>query len=105
MPRITKAYARYSMEYCLLTVGRRGRDWGLGMYMDSGDDIFDMDYTVYDGVTCDINLQKSQTLGFSVGFDKISETGGSVVATDASSGVTTDAESFGPTNASDDLGA
>jgi hypothetical protein len=48
-------------------------------------------------VTCDINIQKSQTLGFSVGYDKISETGSSIL----SNGV--DSQSYGATNNGDDL--
>ncbi|SME90285.1 hypothetical protein [Pseudobacteriovorax antillogorgiicola] len=96
-PRVTKAYAQYAMDYCLLTVGRRDRHWGLGLYLDGGNDVFDTDASIYDGVTCDINLQKSQTLGFSVGYDKISETGGSIYATGIAD------QNYGPNNRSDDL--
>lgn len=96
-PKITKAYARYATEYCLLTVGRRGRDWGLGMYLDSGRGFFDTDASVFDGVTCDVNLQKSQTLAFSIGYDKITETGRSAVLN------APDDVLFGGTNNSDDV--
>ena len=78
MPRISKAYVQYANSLCLLTVGRRGRSWGLGMILDDGSGRYATDETVFDGVTCDVNLQESQTLGFSVGYDKISETGASV---------------------------
>ncbi|NRA64291.1 MAG: hypothetical protein HRU19_07375 [Pseudobacteriovorax sp.] len=97
-PSVTAAYAKFSTEYCLLTVGRRPRDWGLGMYLDSGKDVFDTDASFYDGITCDINIQKSQTLGFSVGYDKITETGASPFANPSS-----DTDTFGATNRSDDL--
>lgn len=96
-PRVTKAYARYAMDYCLLTLGRRGRSWGMGIFLDDGSKPFDTDASVFDGVTCDINIQKSQTLGFSVGYDKISETGGSILSTGAAS------SNYGPTNHGDDL--
>jgi hypothetical protein len=81
-PQITKAYVRYATDYCLITAGRRDRQWGLGMYMDAGRKPFDTDWTVYDGVTCDINMQNNQSLGFSFGYDKITETGSTVFLTD-----------------------
>lgn len=96
-PKITKAYATYSMDYCLLTAGRRGRSWGMGLFLDDGKKPFATDASVFDGVTCDINIQKSQTLGFSVGYDKISETGGSVLYSGAAS------RSYGGTDNGDDL--
>ena len=75
LPRITQAYVRYSFEYCLLEVGRRGRDWGLGMFLDSGSQPFATQQSVFDGVTCHVNVQKNQVLGFSLGYDKLAETG------------------------------
>ena len=74
-PRVTEAYARYAFDYCLLEAGRRSREWGLGMFMSAGKGAFDRDATRYDGVDCHINIQKSQTLGFRFGFDKLTETG------------------------------
>jgi hypothetical protein len=78
VPQLTEAYGQYAFEYCLLQAGRRPRDWGLGIFMDSGHRPFSKARTVYDGVTCNINIQKSQTLGFSVGYDKLAESGGSI---------------------------
>ena len=86
------------MDFCLLTGGRRGRDWGMGMILDSGKDPFDTDASIYDGVTCDINIQKSQTLGFSFGYDKITETGATVLTSSEA-----DSTTYGPTNKNDDL--
>ncbi len=77
-PYVTQAYVQYAFDYCLLTVGRRPRDWGLGIFLNAGTGPFDTAYSVYDGATCDINLQKSQTLGISFGYDKLSESGPSV---------------------------
>lgn len=68
-----KAHARIATEYCIIEAGRRGRDWGMGIFLDSGNDPFETSASVFDGVSCDVNIQKSQTLGFSLGFDKISE--------------------------------
>ncbi len=96
-PKVTKLYAKYSMDYCLLTAGRRGRQWGMGVLLDDGTRPFTTDASIFDGVTCDINIQKSQTLGFSVGYDKISETGGSILADGKPTGV------YGATNNGDDL--
>jgi hypothetical protein len=96
VPRITKAYARYATNYCLLTVGRRDREWGLGLFLDAGRDPFDTDASVYDGFTCDVNLQKTQTLSFSLGYDKIAETGKSVFLQGGQ-------EEFGAANKSDDV--
>jgi hypothetical protein len=97
VPKVTKLYAKYAMDYCLLTAGRRGRQWGMGILLDDGTRPFTTDASVFDGVTCDINIQKSQTLGFSVGYDKISETGASIL----SNGVGT--ETYGASNNGDDL--
>jgi hypothetical protein len=75
IPYVTKAYMQYAFDYCILEAGRRGRSWGLGIFLDEGNDPFDRDASVFDGVTCKVNIQKTQTLGFSVGYDKLSETG------------------------------
>ncbi len=77
-PKITEAYVRYAFDYCILSAGRRPRQWGLGMFMDAGEKPFDTDASIYDGFDCNVNIQKSQTLGFSVGYDKLSETGSPV---------------------------
>lgn len=74
-PYVTTAYGVYAFDYCLLSLGRRDRHWGLGVFLNSGMGPFDTSKSVFDGVTCDINIQKSQTLGFSFGYDKLSETG------------------------------
>ena len=98
-PQVTKAYVRYAFDYCLLEAGRRGRDWGLGIFLDSGVKPFDTDASVFDGVTCNINLQKTQTLGLSVGYDKLAESGSyiNVGSTDAM------ARTFGANDSGDDL--
>jgi hypothetical protein len=97
LPRVTEAWAQYAFDYCLLQVGRRPRDWGVGMFLNSGHGPFETDGSVFDGVSCDVNVQKSQTLGFSFGYDKLSETGGTA---DPTSGV---GGSFGPYSSTDDL--
>lgn len=74
-PLIREAYAKYAFNYCLLTAGRRSRDVGLGILHSSGKNPFDTDASVFDGVTCDVNIQKQQDLGFTFGFDKLQETG------------------------------
>lgn len=79
-PRVTQAYVRYAFDHCLIEAGRRPRQWGLGIFMDAGDRPFATDASVYDGVTCHVNLQKTQALGFSVGYDKLAETGAYVYA-------------------------
>ena len=97
-PRFIKAYVRYAFDYCILEAGRRGRNWGLGIFMDGGDDPFDVAYSVYDGVTCNVNLQKTQTLGFSFGYDKLAETGTYVDASDRGGG-----RRFGANDSGDDV--
>ncbi len=79
-PQVTKAYVRYAFDYCIVEAGRRGRDWGLGIFLDSGSKPFDTDASVFDGITCNINIQKTQTLGLSIGYDKLAETGSYVDA-------------------------
>ncbi len=74
-PVIREAYAKYAFNYCLLTAGRRSRDVGLGILHSSGKNPFDTDASVFDGVTCDVNIQKQQDLGFTFGFDKLQESG------------------------------
>lgn len=98
-PKITKAYVRYAFDYCLVEAGRRGRDWGMGVFLDSGKDPFDASQSIFDGVTCNVNIQKSQTLGFSLGFDKLAETGTYVEIPERNG---TDRK-FGPNDGADDL--
>ncbi len=74
-PVIREAYGKYAFNYCLLTAGRRSRDVGIGAFLNSGKRPFDTDASVFDGVTCDVNMQKHQDLGFTFGFDKLQETG------------------------------
>lgn len=74
-PVIREAFGKYAFNYCILTAGRRSRDVGLGVLLDSGDKPFDQDASIFDGVTCDVNMQKHQDLGFSFGVDKLQETG------------------------------
>lgn len=74
-PRIERAFMRYAFDNCLLEAGRRERHWGMGIFMNSGRGPFDGPGTSLDGVTCNVNIQKSQTLGFSFGMDKLTETG------------------------------
>jgi hypothetical protein len=76
-PRIREAYVRYGFSHCLLEAGRRGRDWGLGIFLDSGRKPFQNSQSIFDGVSCSVNLQKYQTFAFTVGIDKLSETGSS----------------------------
>ena len=73
--KIKKVYMRYAFDWCIIEAGRRDRDWGLGIFMDSGEDPFETAATVYDGIDCQVNIQKTQTVGFSVGYDKLQETG------------------------------
>ena len=53
-----KAFARIGTDYCILEVGRRGRDWGMGIYLDAGNDPYDFEASIYDGVSCDVNAQR-----------------------------------------------
>lgn len=98
VPQVTKAYVKYAFDYCIVEAGRRGRDWGLGIFLDSGSKPFATDASVFDGVTCDINIQKTQTLGLSVGYDKIAETGASI-----DPAVNRVGHGFGPNDVGDDL--
>jgi len=75
VPKVTKFYLRYAFDYCILEAGRRPRDWGLGIFLDSGTRPFSITSSTYDGVSCTINLQKFQDLQFSFGYDKLAETG------------------------------
>ncbi len=96
-PKVTQVYLRYAFDLCILEAGRRSRDWGLGMFMDSGKRPFSSTSSIYDGVNCNVNLQKFQDLGFSVGYDKLAETG-SLVRKDPGLSLTS-----GPSNPKDDV--
>jgi hypothetical protein len=98
VPQITKAYVRYAFDYCVVEAGRRPRDWGLGIFLDSGEKPFATSASTFDGVTCDINIQKTQTLGLSVGYDKLQETGSAADLTET--GVP---RGYGPADGGDDL--
>lgn len=98
-PRVVKAYARYAFDYCIVEAGRRGRDWGMGILHDSGRGPFSTEWSVFDGLTCDVNIQKSQTLGFSIGYDKLAETGSPAFAFDDG----TSTARYGANEANDDI--
>ena len=72
-PKFSKYYVQYATDYCILRAGRRGLQLGMGMYLDEGLDVFDTGISAFDGISCDVNIQKTQTLGFSAGYDKVSE--------------------------------
>lgn len=74
-PKVTQFYMRYAFDYCILEAGRRPRDWGMGIFLDSGTRPFSVTSSTFDGISCTINLQKFQDLGFSFGYDKLAETG------------------------------
>jgi hypothetical protein len=74
-PVIREAYGKYAFNYCILTAGRRSREIGNGAFLHAGKNPFDTDASTFDGVTCDVNMQKHQDLGFSFGIDKLQETG------------------------------
>ncbi len=73
LPNIRKAYVRVALPFCILDAGRREVEWGMGLMYDAGNDLFDNYSSTFDGVKCDINLQKFQTLGFSLSYDKLQE--------------------------------
>ncbi len=74
-PVIREAYGKYAFNYCILSAGRRSREVGLGAFMSAGKKPFSNSASTFDGVTCDVNIQKQQDLGFSFGADKLQETG------------------------------
>lgn len=94
-PKVTKFYAQYASEYGIFKVGRRPRDWGLGILLDSGEKPFSIASSTFDGVSWDINFQKYQDLSFSLGFDKLAEKGKKI---EGGANPT-----FGPSNNADDL--
>lgn len=110
-PTITRAYARQAFEKCLVEAGRRPRQWGLGVMMDAGNRPFDVATSVYDGIDCHVNIQRSESLGFKLGYDKISETGTwvdnpydrTLPDTGSESEFAGRSGDFGPNNPSDDL--
>ncbi len=97
IPKVTKFYLQYAFDYCILKAGRRDRDWGLGILLDSGKRPFSISASSFDGITCDVNLQKFQNLGFSVGWDRLAETG-SLIRQNPNQSIT-----VGPSNGSDDI--
>lgn len=104
VPKITEAYVVHATDFCLITAGRRSREWGMGVLLDAGKGPFDTAWSVYDGFTCDINIQKSKTLGFKIGYDKLTETGSSTLG-EVNSSITQKeaATTYGASNPSDDL--
>ena len=97
-PKITELYVVHANDYCLIKAGRRPRNWGLGAFMSAGDGPFDTSQSVYDGISCDVNIQKTQLLGFSFGLDKLTETGSPVEADVIGNG-----KGYGAFTSSDDL--
>jgi len=110
-PVIREAYGKYAFNYCILTAGRRSREVGMGALLDAGDKPFDTDASVFDGVTCDVNMQKHQDLGFTFGVDKLQETGhwidnpydSPVSSPTAEADYNSRSRAFGPNDYSDDM--
>ena len=46
-PAISKAYLRYGFDMFILEAGRRGRQHGLGIYLDEGNKPFDVDKSIF----------------------------------------------------------
>lgn len=109
IPKVTRVYARYAFDYCILEAGRRPRHWALGAFINAGTGPFDVDGSTYDGVNCDINIQKSNTLGVNFGWDRLAETGDRMFdprerrVQDRNEIAGMEAESFGAMRTSDDL--
>jgi hypothetical protein len=101
-PKIRQAYMRYAFDYCIVEAGRRARNWGIGAFLDSGADPFETSASLYDGLSCDINIQKASTLGFKVGYDKLAETGTYVVVP-PDTAAEPRSRRFGANDTSDDL--
>lgn len=97
VPKVSKAYFSYAFDYCILDAGRRGRDWGLGLFMDSGTRPFSIASSIYDGINCHVNLQKFQDMGVSFGIDKLAETGRDIRSNPD------DPAKPGPSNIKDDM--
>jgi hypothetical protein len=110
-PVIREAYGKYAFNYCILTAGRRSRDVGIGAFLNSGKRPFDTDASIFDGVTCDVNMQKHQDLGFTFGVDKLQETGtfidnpydSPVADQQRQNDFNSKTGDFGPDEASDDM--
>lgn len=110
-PVIREAYGSYAFNYCLLTAGRRSRELGLGAFLSAGKSPFANSVSTFDGVTCDVNIQKQQELGFKFGADKLQETGTFVDNPYDKPDADAEAEStyqkrhfaFGANNSSDDM--
>ncbi|MDD9950914.1 MAG: hypothetical protein OXT67_05040 [Zetaproteobacteria bacterium] len=106
VPKFTQAFARYAMPYCILEAGRRARHWGLGLFMNSGAGHYDYDQSIYDGLSCNINIENNQTLGVTFGYDKITETGRDplpIVNQGVDPSLPTPVGKYGVTNVGDDV--
>ena len=72
---VRQAVLSYASDYCVLNFGRRARGWGLGILLDAGDAPFSRQQSLFDGISCNVIMQKSQNIGISVGWDKLRESG------------------------------
>lgn len=98
-PKFTEVYVEYGFDYCLLEIGRRSRDWGMGIFLDSGRKPFSRSSSIYDGISCKANPLGYETFGFTVGYDRLAETGAEIDV-----GLPrNDGPNFGPTKTNDDL--
>ncbi len=97
VPSVTRAYVQYAFDYFILEAGRRGRSWGLGLLLDEGNNPFSRFSSNFDGISFHLNPQKTDLIGFSVGYDKLSESG-AAISKDLQKDVT-----FGPSNKYSDI--
>ena len=71
-PTVTEAYVEASTRFCLVNVGRRARNVGLGMFWNDASAPFDAQQTLFEGVSCELN-SAVQPLGVTLGVDKLRE--------------------------------
>ena len=72
-PRISELYIESSTPYCLISLGRRAKHLGLGIFLNSGSRPWDSHKSIFEGLSCDVGPGLWRTVGIQIGVDKLGE--------------------------------
>ena len=72
-PRVSQLYLESATRYCLVSLGRRAKHIGLGIFLDDGTDPWDTHQSLFEGISCTVGPGLWRTLKVEVGADKLRE--------------------------------
>lgn len=72
-PRVSQLYIESATRYCLVSLGRRAKHLGLGIFLNSGDNPWDVHQSLFEGISCNVGSGVWRSLSVELGADKLRE--------------------------------